>query len=197
MKQFCHSATVIAVVTLLSLSPSYAQFRFSLGAEAVMPTGDLADLGGIGGGLSGRVEAGIGEKVALGAHAGFVAFSKKSPGNGSTEYAVSGAPIQLDGRYYFNELQDGLYAGIGIGLHWVRTAITGGTDDSQSNLTFAPQIGFHLKKIDLNLRYQIINDAKLTYGYVDPVNGLTYTSEKKVSYGYLAARVALVFGKAP
>lgn len=57
-------------------------------------------------------------------------------------------------KYYFNESSfDGFYAGAELGLNFV-----GGDADSETELGFSPQIGYHLPVVDISLRYSLVDD---------------------------------------
>ena len=60
--------------------------------------------------------------------------------------------------------------------------------NSKTNLSYAPEIGYHFSNLDFGLRYQL-------FSYPTTVsNGIT-TVSKTTTQGYLGLRVAFVFGE--
>jgi hypothetical protein len=171
--------------------------RFSVGAEIGMPMGDFSDGNGVGFGGSLRYELPMGDKLGLGLTAGYITFGGKSvdDGLGGTydNPSFSVIPIQAFLKYYFNEQQSGLYGMVDLGVHSssVKTPEISYTDPisgqvvvispeethTSTDLSYAPEIGYHLANLDLGLRYQII-------------------STEGSSTSYLGLRVAYVFGSA-
>jgi hypothetical protein len=194
------------IALMLSMPSANAQVRFSIGLEPALPMGDLADLGGFGFGGSLRAEFGLSDNLSLGGHVGYITFGKEEtsiPGffTLSTQYSM--IPIQVDGRYYFNEMQNGFYAGLAAGLHMTMAKteieIPGflSTDEttSDANFSYAPGIGYHLGNIDIYLRYQLIS-AKTEATVADAFGNIA-TTESTTTFSYLGFRLAYVFGEAP
>lgn len=145
------------------MTSSMAQGRFSVGAELAFPQDDWADFVGVGLGISGRYEAPINENFSWMATAGFLSFGEED----NNDVNVTIIPINGGVKYYFNGSSfDGFYAGAELGLNFV-----GGDADSETELGFAPQIGYHLPVVDISLRYSLVDD-----------------------FDYVAFRVAYVFG---
>jgi hypothetical protein len=150
---------VLALVTFASL-PSFAQDgRFSAGLEIGLPTGDFGDAVGVGIGITGRYESAINNNLTWMATLGFVSFTEKD----DSGLKASIIPIQGGLKYYFNNSFDGFYAGAELGLNIVKVKYDGGPfndggSDSDTELGFAPQIGYHLANVDVSLRYQIVDD---------------------------------------
>lgn len=156
--------------------------RFSIGAELGLPMGDFGDGAGIGFGGTVGYEHPIGDMMGIGLRAGYLTFSGKDGGPSS-----SMIPAQAFFKYYFMEAQDGFYAMADLGIHNFRVDLgsytdpfTGTTIDlgtaSSTNLSYAPEIGYHLANIDLGLRYQLISTTGSTTSY-------------------LGVRIAYVFGE--
>lgn len=163
--------------------------RFSVGAELALPMGDFGDGYGIGFGGSLRYEHPIGDMMGLGLTAGYLTFSGKSidDGFGGTydNPSFSMIPVQAFFKYYFGEQQNGFYAMANLGVHNSRVkspeieilGVTyGGETASSTDLSYAPELGYHLANLDLGLRYQIV-------------------SGDGSSSSYIGARIAYVFGE--
>ena len=163
--------------------------RFSVGAELALPMGDFGDGYGIGFGGTVRYEHPIGDMMGIGLTAGYMTFSGKSVDDGlggSVDNPnFNMIPAQAFFKYYFQEQQNGFYGMINLGIHHssIKTpefeilGVTyGGETVSSTDLSYAPEIGYHLANLDLGLRYQII-------------------ATEGSSTSYLGARVAYVFGE--
>lgn len=180
-------AAVCLLFTAASTKTTQAQNgRFSIGAELALPMGDFGDGAGIGFGGSVGYEHPIGDMMGLGLRAGYLSFSGKDGGPSS-----SMIPAQAFFKYYFGEQQNGFYAMANLGIHNFKVKIPeytytdpftgqtitlGGGSASSTDLSYAPEIGYHLANLDLGLRYQII-------------------SSDGGSTSYLGARIAYVFGE--
>jgi hypothetical protein len=160
--------------------------RLSIGAELGMPMGDFSDGNGVGFGGSLRYEFPMGDKLGLGLTAGYITFAGKSidDGSGGTYDGPSFnvIPIQAFLKFYFNEQQSGLYGMVDLGVHSssVKVPEISYTDPftnqtvvispaetvSSTDLSYAPEIGYHLANIDLGLRYQIIATEGSTTSYL-------------------------------
>lgn len=92
--------------------------RFSGGLELGLPVGDYADFNSLGIGVSARYEYSVEDKISIMATAGFQSFSAKEFG-GLKPDATTIIPVQIGGKYYFNEAWNGFYAGAELGLHMI------------------------------------------------------------------------------
>ena len=149
--------------------------RFSIGAELGLPMGTFGDAQGIGFGGSLRYEMPMGDNLGLMATAGFLSFSAKDYSvagftiKGNTETVI---PIQVGAKYYFTEQQNGFYGSVELGVHSSSVTIPGyegtviggvtygaypETKVTNTNLSYAPGVGYHLANLDLGLKYQIIS----------------------------------------
>ncbi len=152
--------------------------RASVGLEFGLPMGDFGDVSafGIGGTLG--YEIPVSDNLGLIAQLGYISFLGKEyevPAvvNGvlTTETVRADAagliPLQVGGKYYFTDNQEGAYLGALVGLHMQSVEEVTGIDLTtgaittekkfKSNLSLAPMLGFVLgENIDLALRYQMI-----------------------------------------
>lgn len=150
-----------AALVIFSVASSFAQGRFSIGAELALPSGDFGDAVGTGFGASVRYEAPINDNLSWMATAGFITFGKKDIGGG-VDVSASLIPINAGLKYYFTESFNGFYAGaeLGINLVKVKAEFDGDSQSaSETEFGFAPQIGYHLAKFDFAVRYAIVSDA--------------------------------------
>lgn len=151
--------TVFAIACISAAS--FAQGRFSIGAEAALPMGDFGDVVGFGIGGTVRYESPINDNLSWMATAGFISYGKKDIGGGIDASATQ-IPIQGGVKYYFTESFNGFYAGGEVGVHMTKVKVSGGglsADASSTDVSFAPSLGYHLGSIDISARYQIVSDA--------------------------------------
>jgi hypothetical protein len=174
-------ALVIGLVSAANVSKAQ-NGRFSVGAELALPMGDFGDQSNLGFGGSLRYEYPMGDNLGLCLTAGYITFSGKSidDGFGGTyKFSNSMIPIQAGLKYYFSEQQDGFYGMVNLGVHSFKSKYTvpgysflgvtvPGYDVSASttNLSYAPEIGYHLANADFGVRYQIISTTGATTSYV-------------------------------
>ena len=162
--------------------------RLSIGLEVAQPLGDFGDGSGTGFGGSLRYEFPMGDKLGLTITAGWMTFGGEdieySFGGYDTTIAgpsISMIPVQAGLKFYFKEQQAGLYLMGEIGAHSLSFGeVNGVSMDGHTGLSYAPAIGFHMKKIDIGLRYQ----------FFDFAGGESEGSTE----GYVGLRAAFVFG---
>jgi hypothetical protein len=169
---------------------SNAQGRFSIGAELALPMGNFSDAAGIGFGASAGYELSVSDNIGVTGNAGYLMFGKKTFNTGfaETEFKYSMIPIQIGGKYYFGETMEGIYLGAQVGVHMLSLKVEtpsvtiGGvtipgssSSDSETKISYAPQVGYHLANIDIGVRYQMVATEGSTTSY-------------------LGARIAYVFG---
>jgi len=156
--------------------------RFSVGAELGLPMGDFGDAANMGFGGSLRYEMPMGDNLGLTATAGYLMFSGKDQDFGGI--TIKGGdwsmiPIQVGAKYYFQEQQDGFYGMVELGVHSTKYTIPSYTTTfygvsvtvpevsaSSTDLSYAPEIGYHLANIDLGLRYQMVATEGSTTSYL-------------------------------
>jgi hypothetical protein len=154
-----------AALVIFSVASSFAQGRFSIGANLAFPQGDISDAIGIGFGADVRYESPINDNLSWMATAGFLTFGEKD----DSGVKVSIIPINAGLKYYFTESFNGFYAGAELGFNIVKAKIDGGGSASETEFGFAPQVGYHVGSFDFALRYAVINDADfvgIRAGYV-------------------------------
>ena len=186
------SAACLALTAMTAKTTQAQNGRFSVGAELGLPMGTFGDGYGLGIGGSLRYEYPIGDNMGIGLTAGYITFSGKTV-SGYKGPSFSMIPAQAFFKYYFQEQQKGFYGMVDLGIHHSSVKIaaityvdpfTGQTVElypaqtvSATDLSYAPEIGYHLDNIDLGLRYQIVSSTGSTTSY-------------------LGVRIAYVFGSA-
>lgn len=137
----------------------------SIGAEVALPMGDFGDAFGLGAGVSVTYDHPLSDNFALGAHLGYIALF---PSDDVSDLIKSGGmiPIQLSGKYFFDEVGSGAYAQGMVGVTSLSITTEDfeafgitveGETDSETNLSFGFGGGFIInEKLDLGLRYSII-----------------------------------------
>ncbi len=155
---------LISTVTLLMgfSSQVYAQkmnktFSFGFGLEGVIPSGDLAESYGMGGGLTLRAsyKAGPGFVTLT---SGALVFAPKSLDGGENSEDMKAAmqiPIKAGYKFIY---KDYLFAMAEIGYSSLTTYAPNSDGElekiSSGGLVYAPSIGFQYKSLELGLRYE-------------------------------------------
>jgi hypothetical protein len=155
--------------------------RFSVGAELALPMGNFKDAAGMGFGGSVRYEYPVSDNLGLTGTVGYLVFGKKSFNDGfvDVESTSSMIPVQAGLKYYFQESQNGFYAMAELGIHNFHSKVStpsytvlgftfpaSEVSGSSTNLSYAPELGYHLANIDLGVRYQIISTTGSTTSYL-------------------------------
>lgn len=155
--------TIFAVAALIVATnyTSNAQLRVSVGPELCMPMGDFADGFGIGFGGTVGVEYGVSDNLGIGARAGYLTFGGKDMMDG---FSFNMIPLQAFAKYYFTESQSGLYGMLNLGFHNGKVNVEGA--EGSTDLSYAPEVGYHLANIDLGLRYQMVATEGSTTSYL-------------------------------
>ncbi|MDN3655775.1 outer membrane beta-barrel protein [Ferruginibacter paludis] len=160
-----------AVILTLSVLTASAQkesaetnsFKFSVGVEGGLPTGDLKTTSsfGIGGSIQGDYKAT--ESFALTLNAGYLSFSGKTVSllGESIKYpSINIIPVLAGGKYYFTE---SVYGSAQVGVSFV--SMTG--ESSSSAFTYAPGIGYYVSpNFDLLLKYQAASKNGSTLSFI-------------------------------
>jgi len=158
---------IACVATCIAMSANAQNGRLSIGAELGLPMGDFGDLANMGFGGTLRYEYPMGDNVGLTVTAGYLTFSGKEfeilPGT-SLKYSTNMIPVQAGVKYYFTDQQEGLYGMAEIGIHNSKADVEGA--ESTTDLSYAPEVGYHLENFDLGLRYQFIATEGSTTSYL-------------------------------
>jgi hypothetical protein len=198
-----HLFTALVLGLMLWSTATTAQNgRFSLGLELGSPVGEFGDDVSIGFGGSVRYEHPIGDMMGLTGTVGYLTFAGKEfdifPGISVDGPNLALIPIQAGFKYYFSEQQLGFYGMVELGVHLAtydgsdysvtdpNTGITFSSDGetaSETYLSYAPQIGYHLDNFDFGLRYQMFSQSTTVAG-----------EEETATASYLGLRIAYVFG---
>jgi len=165
-------------LTLLSLfllvgTLAIAQGRFSIGANLALPQGDFGDFVGTGFGASVGYESPINDNLTWNGSVGYLSFGEKD----DSGVKASIIPILGGVNYYFQgEAMTGFYGGATLGLYAAKSKFEGeelvGFDQngdpifetvsesqSESEFGFGLKGGYHLPTFDIQLTYNIVNDA--------------------------------------
>ncbi len=179
----------IAVATLLgtkvraqTTTPSSA-WRFGIGVEGFLPTGNLHTVSNIGLGGTARLQYGINQNVALMITSGYYnAFGKTVNYNysdanttvsGSVKYPSFGmVPLKAGIKGFIG---GGFYLSGEVGAGFETRNVYANIDGSKdTKLILAPGLGYSFKKVDIGARYENFSGQNNSYGLV----GL------RVAYGF-------------
>jgi Outer membrane protein beta-barrel domain len=185
--------------------------RASAGLELGLPLGTFGTGSGFGIGATLGYELPVGDNLGLMAQLGYISFLGKDytsvaivNGFPSTVTVKSDAagmiPIQIGGKYYFTDNQEGFYVGALLGVHMQSVKEVTGinlttgefTEESKlkTNFSYAPLLGYMVtENIDIALRFQTllysVSSADLLGNSVSVTTG----------YSYMGLRAAYMFGE--
>lgn len=201
---------------------------FSTGLELALPVGDFSDIGAnFGGGVSAEYENKLTDKVTILLNAGVIFYdadpyemevTEIDPNEDNfpfeidniiLEQNITQVPIQLGGRYYINEVFEGFFVGINMGVHITNVTFDDyefggsqieGSSDADMHFSAAPQIGYYLSdKFSVALRYQLIfvtGEDEIETTLLDPLTlertTATITLDETIN-SYLGLRAAYHF----
>ena len=132
------------------------KFKVSLGLDAVLPTGNLSQAYGFGGGLSLRFLYKITPEFGATLTTGFDAFPPKNLSNlNSNSKATLNIPFKLGGRYKFTDKFYGIMeVGSTHSIYYYKNNSNSLAHTSGNSFTYAPGIGLLLGGFDVGLRYE-------------------------------------------
>jgi len=143
-----------------------AQFHLELGLNFDSPSGDFKDSYdlGFGGYLEPRYA--INENIDVGLHIGAIGFAG-GDFSGAANADVSAAavtPVLATGHYRFTTNKVAPYAGLGLGLYFVKTGeVTANNQvlaesETESEFGFAPRVGVFIGRMNLGIAYNTAGD---------------------------------------
>jgi len=150
-------------------------FRFGIGIEPGIPTGDETPRSNFELGGTARLQYGVSKNFALTLTSGFYDFFGKERPNSTDKYPDHHIiPAKVGVKAFFSpNIYFGAEAGPGFSLN-----------NGNTKLILAPALGYANQTWDVGVRYENFSGGPLT------VNGVTTTS----NYGMVALRVAYGFG---
>jgi hypothetical protein len=205
MNKIMKCAAVFAAITF-SVSNVSAQETFgNAGLEFAFPVGDWAkDVYGIGIGGSGGMEFGMSDNFAITGNVGITFFSVNEDVSDLIKSTFM-VPIQVGGRYYFDEQRSGLFAEANLGLHIFSVSTEEidlgplGTIESESTsetyFSLAPQVGYFVNEnISISLRYQLVFQGEQEEDFLNPITGDTETvTVDGQNLGYIGLKLGYHF----
>lgn len=162
------AAASFAVATLFSSNVVKAQtttpasaWRFGIGVEAGIPTGDLKDYSNFALGGTARLQYGINNNTALTFTSGYYNFFAKSydlPGGGSIKGDDVGmVPLKAGIKAYTGS---GFYVGGEVGAGFETNS------NGSTKLILSPGVGYSWSNVDLGVRYENYSGQNFNYGMV-------------------------------
>jgi hypothetical protein len=146
------------------------QFRFGIGAEGGIVTGDAHNVSNLYLGGTARVQYGLSKSVALTLTSGYYNFfGKDEPGTSEKYQSLGMVPIKAGIKYFFvpNFYLSG-EAGVGIETKTFAYQGEPDADASQTNtkLLLSPGLGWAHKHFDVGVRYENYSGQDANYGVV-------------------------------
>lgn len=160
---------LFAVAAFFAVSAS-AQIKVNVGGGLLFPTGDFADVAKMGFGANVGGKYMLNEKMAVGANIGYFMMGEELDG-----VKISIMPITGNFTYFFGGEGFKPYVGADLGFYMSKVKYDdsfGMDDESESDLGFAPVVGFEYGlsdklTLDVNAKYHYINtedDATKAFG---------------------------------
>ncbi|MFB6306231.1 MAG: hypothetical protein ABEH43_04465 [Flavobacteriales bacterium] len=145
-------ASILLIVMIVGFNYSgEAQVSFSYGGEIALPLGEFNDSANTGLGMTIRYEGNFSGHFAVIGDIGYFLFT-----TASNKKFYSMIPIQAGGKYYYNKGGSGVYGMTQIGTHITKVLQVDVDNESNTLFSFAPSVGFALRKMDIALRYQMV-----------------------------------------
>ncbi len=147
----------LAVAVVLFAFVANAQIKLMGGASLLSPMGDAADMFKLSYGFNVGGKYMLNDKMAVGANIGYIMMQPKEKIDGVT---FSMMPIAGSFTYYFGTEGFKPYAGVDLGYYTTKIS-GGGMSVSESDLGFAPTVGFEYGfsdklGLDVNAKYHYI-----------------------------------------
>lgn len=151
--------TIVTIVALFFVAAgSFAQGRFSVGPELLLPQGDWSDGVGMGIGGSLRYERPINDNLSWMATVGYISFAEKD----DSGVKFSMIPVLGGAKYYFTESFNGFYVGAEAGFVSAKAKVEflgQSVSATDTEFGFGPQVGYHISVLDISARYLMVSDA--------------------------------------
>lgn len=184
MKLYYLAIATIFLIFITDSKVSAQDGSFSAGVEGALPVGDFADIGANAGvGITLGYERALTDHISMLVNGGIIWYFSDSYELTVTEtdpeefqffdtetitlgQNITQIPIQIGGRYYFDETFSGLFAGFKAGVHITDTkfddyefggAQIEGRSDADTYFSTAPELGYFFDEhFSVQLRYQLI-----------------------------------------
>lgn len=154
MKRILLSLSAMAIGGMLAAQV----MQVPLGADFSLPMGDFGKTNAFGIGPAAGFELPIGDRIGITAQAAYQFMVPKSEFKGSG-VNMTMIPAQLGVKYYFQDIQDGVYAHGQAGMH--TTTLHGGKKSiSETNFSWGLGVGYQLEEFDFGIRYNSISPDK-------------------------------------
>jgi opacity protein-like surface antigen len=176
------TVTIIGLIMLMSFfsAPAMAvvgQKGLGGALELAFPTGSFGDVAGTGIGITANFQYGWKPNIDLMAQLGFIRWGGKTNG-ANWDYSYHALPIQVGGKYFFNEETNRFYVGGLVGFHLFRWSFSYdrpypyghySASSSKTEFSIAPMGGYEMKigesmMFDASARYQIVSDNLSYFG---------------------------------
>jgi hypothetical protein len=167
------AVTIFFANSVKAQTPTPSVWRFGIGVEGGLPTGNAHDISNFELGGTARLQYGLSEHLALTLTSGYYNFFGKtytssfSDGTSTTTISVKGRslgmiPVKAGIKGFFTDnLYVGAEAGAGFEMH---EPVAGETKDTK--LILSPAVGWANKSWDVGVRYENFSGQSNNYGLV-------------------------------
>jgi len=153
----------LAFVTIFALSSSiaFAQSKITVGpgVELSVPTGDFADIAGLGVGISGRFQYSYERNLGFVGTLGYIWWGTEDIG--SLKYSANALQLLLGPKMYF---QKNFYGLAEVGLYSVTSSVEGTAagipyeySDTESSFMLSFGVGYEYRAFEVEAKYFVID----------------------------------------
>lgn len=149
------------MIFVLSSSIAFAQSKITVGpgVELSIPTGDFADIAGLGVGISGRFQYSYEQNLGFVGTLGYVWWGGEDVG--SIQYSASALQILVGPKMYF---QKNFYGLAEVGIYSVNSSIEGTAagipyeySDTESNFMLSIGVGYEYRAFEVEIKYFVVD----------------------------------------
>ena len=151
MKKVILSIAVILFASAICVAQKDNKFKFSVGAELALTSGNFSNTHSFGIGGTGQIEIPLQDKLQGVAYGGIIFYNGKSNGSGTKYKGTTIIPLRIGIKYF---LTGSVYGGLQAGLGFI-----GGFEPYKGTaFSYSPQIGYEFKtnsgkSVDATFKY--------------------------------------------
>ncbi|RFZ85008.1 hypothetical protein DYU05_05230 [Mucilaginibacter terrenus] len=165
---FTAAALFIGTTTASAQSTPRGKWRFGIGVEGLLPTGNLKDISSFGLGVSPRLQYGLADNLALTITSGYNGYFGKEIGNTGVDYKSYGlVPAKVGIKAFISQ---NVYLSGELGAAFETSGfgeVKGGPDyDTNTKFLASPGIGWANQSWDVGVRYENYTGQSNNFGTV-------------------------------
>jgi len=150
---------LILMMAWVGVVSAQSKITASPGVELSIPTGDFADVAGVGVGISGRIQYTLQPNLGLMGTLGYTWWGSKSAN--SVKFSANALQILVGPKYYF---QKNFYGLAEAGIYSVTGSVEGTVQgipydrsDTESDFMLAIGVGYEYQKFEFEVKYFLVD----------------------------------------